>query len=312
MNILQRGALPFLLGVILLTSGCSFFGWGQKKASTDEAKPVYGVVDMKTALPLNPLYNKYDKARQEYDNLRAQYVAEQKNLSDRATNQTEELKKIDSDTAIYTSLDTEYKARMTVKEQELNAELTKAYQGYMKEYGPTTGTLAEDANLKIVNLQLQLRALRLSAEEKNKKEEELAKLLNQRDPTLRYDNSALEERVMKAMAPLQEKAKKELDAYAEEVTAQLKNKRENLVGQQQEAIIAQNALPSPVEWNTEWERKLADKDAEVKAREQDVLADMRKRVAVIAQEKGLELVVSEYESNIKGTDITDALIASYE
>lgn len=311
MKILRQSALPIALGIVLMTSGCSFFGWGQKESPKEQAKPTYGVVDMKTAVPLDPLYNKYDTVKREYDNLKAQYTAEQKSLSDKAANQSTELDKLDNDTTLYASLDTEYKTRMMVKEQALNAELTKAYQGYMKEYGPTTETAANGVDLQIVNLQLQLHALRLSADEKSKKEAELATLLSQRDPSLRKNNTALEDRVMEAMAPLKEKAKTELDAYAAEVTAQLHDKRESLIGQQRDAIISQNALPSPVMWNQEWEQKLAAKDAEVQAAEQAVMEDIRKRVAVIAQEKGLELVVSQYESNVSGIDITDALLASY-
>lgn len=43
-----------------------------------------------------------------------------------------------------------------------------------------------------------------------------------------------------------------------------------------------------------------------------ILEDIRTRAAVVAESRGLTLVVTNEVSNIKGVDITDAIIASYE
>ena len=42
-----------------------------------------------------------------------------------------------------------------------------------------------------------------------------------------------------------------------------------------------------------------------------ILEDVRMRVAIIAQERHLDLVLIDHGGNIKGLDITDAVKASY-
>ena len=53
------------------------------------------------------------------------------------------------------------------------------------------------------------------------------------------------------------------------------------------------------------------KEAEVSALHEAILEDVRMRVAVIAKEQHLDLVIIDDGGNIKGLDITDAVKASY-
>ena len=80
---------------------------------------------------------------------------------------------------------------------------------------------------------------------------------------------------------------------------------------QAKAIVSSNKLPVPQEWNDSWAKKLSDKEAEVNAMHEAILEDVRMRVAIIAQERYLDLVLIDHGGNIKGLDITDAVKASY-
>ena len=178
-------------------------------------------------------------------------------------------------------------------------------QKYLAELKVSTN----EYDLEIVNLQLDLYAYdarvyiddaqRVAAmAEKAKKEERLKELLAKRKP-LDFDVDSIKAKVQAELAPMQQKGQEELNQYAASLQ------------QQAQAIIANNNLPVAQEWNDTWAKKLSDKEAEVSALHEAILEDVRMRVAIIAEEQHLDLVIIDDGGNIKGLDITDAVKASY-
>ncbi len=316
MNQWQRRGIFVVVGILIIVGIYFLIGWGsrfgqQSKNESEKATPIYGVVNMDTLIKLNPKYDKYETLQKDYSNLQAQYVAEQKILTEKAKVQSEELKKAGSDAALLNSLDAEYKAKMTIKEQELNARLNESYKKFLQENGQTDTKPANNPELRIVNLQLQLQALSLPDAEKKEKEAELHQLLAQKESSLLANNTFLQGKIDNLMAPLKASAKAELEAYGEQLISELKAKRDAISQEREATIIAQNGLPVPAAWNQEWETKLSAKQEEMKSAENDIVEDIRQRVATIAKEKNLVLVVTKTESSNQVIDLTDAVIATY-
>ena len=176
-------------------------------------------------------------------------------------------------------------------------------------------------DLEIVNLQLQLYAFEsrifideaqkeAALSQKAKIENRLQELLAQRKPS-NFDLDSIRSKVDAELKPIRDAGERELKQYAESVQAELAKKRDTMMQNQAKAIVSSNKLPVPQEWNDSWAKKLSDKEAEVNALHEAILEDVRMRVAIIAQERHLDLVLIDHGGNIKGLDITDAVKASY-
>ena len=146
--------------------------------------------------------------------------------------------------------------------------------------------------------------------EKAKKEARLKELLAKRKPS-NLDMDSIKAKVQAELAPMQQKGQEELNQYAASLQKELAAKRDTMVQQQAQSIIANNNLPVAQDWNDSWAKKLSDKEAEVSALHEAILEDVRMRVAIIAEEQHLDLVIIDDGGNIKGLDITDAVKASY-
>ena len=179
-----------------------------------------------------------------------------------------------------------------------NAVLNFLADSFMAEHG---------IDLRKDNMALQ----RLKeAAEKAKKEERLKELLAKRKPS-NLDVDSIKAKVQAELAPMQQKGQEELNQYAASLQKELAAKRDTMVQQQAQSIIANNNLPVAQDWNDSWAKKLSDKEAEVSALHEAILEDVRMRVAIIAEEQHLDLVIIDDGGNIKGLDITDAVKASY-
>ena len=176
-------------------------------------------------------------------------------------------------------------------------------------------------DLAIVNLQLQLYAFdsrvyiddaqkEAAQAQKAELESRLQSLLAKRKPS-NFDMDAIRAKVDAELKPIRDAGEQELKQYAESVQAELAKKRDTMMQNQAKAIVSTNNLPVPQEWNDSWAKKLSDKEAEVNALHEAILEDVRMRVAIIAQERHLDLVLIDHGGNIKGLDITDAVKASY-
>ena len=303
------GLFLFLAAALIAMYGA--YGFITNRQSSEG--PSIGVVQIDDVLEFNPSYEDYKNAKAELEQLKAQYALEQEALNTKSDLQNEQLKSLSLDPTLSDALNIELQTRIATKQNQLNAQLdakrAELVQKYMEEL-----KVANKGYDLIVNLQLQLYAFdsrvyiddaqkEAAQAQKAELESRLKSLLAKRKPS-NFDMDAIRAKVDAELKPIRDAGEQELKQYAESVQAELAKKRDTMMQNQAKAIVSTNNLDS-------WAKKLSDKEAEVNALHEAILEDVRMRVAIIAQERHLDLVLIDHGGNIKGLDITDAVKASY-
>lgn len=324
-------AFVILLAILGWFGYCKF--WGSSPAPMTNAGPTVGVVDLQQAVKVHPSYQEYAKLKKELDLMTLSFEEKEEGfrmqLAEEALTSESHAKEalMAREQGIVNSLNAELQAKLKAKEDELNAKLQAKQKELFQKYEAELKVQPSDADLRIVNLQLGLagktHGLILNEEqkaaaiaEKEAREEELKTLLQNRNNSgMSEAGKALEQKVMAELAPMMEAGQKELNAYGESLMKELGERRDALMVQEMQHFQPQGpAMGTVDEFNAlsdEWSERLAMQEDSVKALHDAILEDIRTRVAVIAQEKKLDVVVTDQVSNIQGIDITDALIASY-
>lgn len=311
------GLFLFLAAALIAMYG----GYGFITNRQSSEGPSIGVVQIDDVLEFNPSYEDYKNAKAELEQLKAQYALEQEALNTKSDLQNEQLKSLSLDPTLSDALNIELQTRIATKQNQLNAQLDAKRAELVQKYMKELKVANKGYDLEIVNLQLQLYAFdsrvyiddaqkEAAQAQKAELENRLQSLLAKRKPS-NFDMDAIRAKVDAELKPIRDAGEQELKQYAESVQAELAKKRDTMMQNQAKAIVSTNNLPVPQEWNDSWAKKLSDKEAEVNALHEAILEDVRMRVAIIAQERHLELVLIDHGGNIKGLDITDAVKASY-
>ena len=311
------GLFLFLAAALIAMYG----GYGFITNRQSSEGPSIGVVQIDDVLEFNPSYEDYKNAKAELEQLKAQYALEQEALNTKSDLQNEQLKSLSLDPTLSDALNVELQTRIATKQNQLNAQLDAKRAELVQKYMKELKVANKGYDLEIVNLQLQLYAFdsrvyiddaqkEAAQAQKAELESRLQSLLAKRKPS-NFDMDAIRAKVDAELKPIRDAGEQELKQYAESVQAELAKKRDTMMQNQAKAIVLTNNLPVPQEWNDSWAKKLSDKEAEVNALHEAILEDVRMRVAIIAQERHLELVLIDHGGNIKGLDITDAVKASY-
>lgn len=281
-----------------------------------------GVVDMTKVVPLNPQYQHYKQLQADLDKLQRQYFADQKNLTLKSQQQSQSLQSLGTDNSITDSLNADLAAKINAKEQELNVDLQKKRIELINKYRGQMTTAPTEADLRIVNLQLEIygktEPVAINDEQKaafqkdrEAKIAELNRLLAERGGNVNGSMAPLEAKVDAELVPYRNQRQQELEAYAQQLHNELAQRRDSLMQAKAQSIMSTNNLPDSVAWNQQWNSKLKAKQQEVDALHDAIVEDVRAHASIIAKEKGLDLVVTSQVANIKGVDITDDIIASY-
>lgn len=311
------GLFLFLAAALIAMYGA--YGFITNRQSS--TGPSIGVVQIDDVLEFNPSYEDYKNAKTELEQLKSQYALEQEALNTKSDLQNEQLKSLSLDTTLSDALNVELQTRIATKQNQLNAQLDAKRAELVKKYMEELKVANKGYDLEIVNLQLQLYAFdsrvyiddaqkEAAQAEKAELESRLESLLAKRKPS-NFDMDSIRAKVDAELKPIRDAGEQELKQYAESLQAELAKKRDTMMQNQVKAIVSTNNLPVPQEWNDSWAKKLSDKEAEVNALHEAILEDVRMRVAIIAQERHLDLVLIDHGGNIKGLDITDAVKASY-
>ena len=311
------GLFLFLAAALIAMYGA--YGFITNRQSS--TGPSIGVVQIDDVLEFNPSYEDYKNAKTELEQLKSQYALEQEALNTKSDLQNEQLKSLSLDTTLSDALNVELQTRIATKQNQLNAQLDEKRAELVKKYMEELKVANKGYDLEIVNLQLQLYAFdsrvyiddaqkEAAQAEKAELESRLESLLAKRKPS-NFDMDSIRAKVDAELKPIRDAGEQELKQYAESLQAELAKKRDTMMQNQAKAIVSTNNLPVPQEWNDSWAKKLSDKEAEVNALHEAILEDVRMHVAIIAQERHLDLVLIDHGGNIKGLDITDAVKASY-
>ena len=304
--------------------GAYLFVTNHQKASLLQKGPSIVVVRMDEVIRLNPSYEEYQKAQRELEALQAQYQGEQASLNAKVTMREEALKSLSLDQGLTDSYNTELKAKLKAREDQMNADLDRKRHELMAKYAAEQKLSPRDTDLAIVNLQLALmtydRPLPYDPDQRqaflSKKADlqaQLQELLAKRKPNISGNIADIRARVEAELKPIMEEGQKDLDAYAQSVHKDLSAKRDSDLQAKAKGIMDESNLPNAAQWNQTWQERLDDKQAQVDAIYQSMEEDVRMRVAVIAESQHLDLVLAldRDEANVSGLDITDAIVTSY-
>lgn len=297
---------------IVLCVALAFFLGRDKSpaAAPQEQAPVYAYADLEHVVMSHPRYSEYHHLELEYNAMVAQYQFEQWHYSNMAAQEGQSAAAFAVTDSLGTqALDQELKAKIALKENELNNDLKQRYEKLVQEKKKTQPVISGADSLKIVNLQLKLKTLAMSKSERQATEEQLQALLRGSSADQKVTNETAEA-IAAEMAPYKEKAQKELQDYATQVKAELEQRqaesRQNMLVQQQ-ALIGNR--PEPTVWNKEWKDKLDAKEKEMNLVKDDIMDDIRAKAAVVAEEQGIDVIFCDYEAVGTAIDVTDDIIA---
>lgn len=324
---MNRKVLWVIIVIVAILLG--FLGWrflkGDTPASIVMPGQKIGRVDLKKAMQIHPSYNAYIALEKEITDLENEYSLDREEKGRLVASQIASMEQPPTiDQGFIDSLNDELKAKIQAKEDELNGKLSKKQQELVKELSKELESSNREADLRIVNLQLELRSNihpviisqdqeALYQEKRKKKEEELDALLAKRGGLIDGNGRDIKARLEKAMKPYIEASEKELALYAKTVndslSQRLEERQKSLINSSQEIGLIE--LADQAEWNQKWQQRLEDKQAELESMKDAILDDIRTRVSVIAKDKQIDLVITDEVANVNAIDITDAVIASY-
>lgn len=314
----RRSALAAAAAVFLTASAVFLGGCGQKEETPAQTEEQYGVADMETLIKAHPRYSEYYKLESEYDSMKSEYQNEQSHLIQVSSQQEQAARQAAADPSIDEALNAEYQSRMKQKEDELNEGLKSHYDEVMKKYShpaaaSDTAAISTDEGTRIANLQMKILVLNASGEEKEKAQQELTDLLNQKTSAAGTSSSSAESSLSgedaKDLASRKNAAQQELSSYAQSLSEELSSRR----AQQQQAA-AQTAedpaqLPAPEIWNEEWQQKLNAKQKEMADVKEAIMKDIREKAAVVATQKNLTMIFSSYRVNLHAVDVTGDIVS---
>lgn len=301
-----------MVGALVIIGAAGIAVWQSQKhtpASFSAAQEVYAYADTEHIMMSHPQYAAYHRLELEYNTMVAQYQFEQWNYSRMAQAEGKSMQlMVPAEEAGKAAMTQELNAKMALKEHELNERLKQAYERMVKEKKKTQPVISAADNLKIVNLQLKLHTLTLTAEERNAAENELKALMQQTGVDLQVTHGTAAE-IENEMAPLKEQAQQEFSAYGEQVKKELELRRQSQSAAFQQQMNTLQNRPDPAVWNREWKNKLAGKEQELQAKKEEIMTDIRNKAASVAAEQGIDVIFGTYAGVGTARDVTDDIIA---
>ncbi len=300
-----------VIGAVIIAA-CAALGWKATETRTyapDAGAPVYAYVDLEHVVMSHPRYGEYHRLELEYNAMIAQYQFEQQHYSRQAAAEGLMMKQFAAVDAVGTAaFNEELKAKLVLKERELNNGLQQQYERIVKERRKTQPIISNADNLRIVNLQLKLQNVALRKEERDAAVSELHTLLKNAGTGVVVtgdDAGGIEA----AMAPYREEARQELEQYGRELKEEMEKRRNAGRSAFQSQMERLRDRPDPDKWNLEWKERLAQKEKDISAVRDAIMADIREKAGLAAQEQGIDMVFCEYAGIGTALDITDDIIA---
>lgn len=287
--------------------------WAERQYSSAQpvaSGTVYAYVDLEHVMMSHPKYSEYHHLELEYNAMIAQYQFEQWHYSRQAAAEGKAVQTFNMTDAMGSqALDQELKAKVALKENELNNSLKQRYEQLVQEKKKSQPVISDGDNLKIVNLQMKLRTLALSDEERQAAQKELQTLMRNAGTSEQISSQTAAE-IATAMEPYKKKAQSELADYTKQVKGDLEKRQQS--GQfafQTARADFLNNRPEPAVWNKKWKDKLDAKEQELKDMKEDILADIRDKAAIVAKEQNIDMIFCDYEGIGTAIDVTDDIIA---
>ena len=290
-------AAAVFAAVVLCLGGCG-------RPAPEPPQTVCGVVDLETLVKAHPSYGEYFRLQKEYEDLLARYQAEKKRLFHLSETQRKIQAALTSQNAAKAA-EEEYKARVKIKEIELNDKLQQLYgeiqKGHDAAARPEMAGGGGEDNTQIANLHLKLKFLNIDQGEKARAKEELKDLLNGRYAEIPQEGWTEEEK--KRFMEERSAAKAELDAYAGQVAREIHERQ-----QKSQAAAMNVQLPDADTWNSQWEARVRDNQKEMADVKAKIMDDIRDRATIVGEKKHLDIIFSSYRANVNAEDVTSDIV----
>lgn len=320
---MNRKVSSFLLVLVtaVLVTGCSSRS-SQQNTTPPPAAPTVGVIDMRQAVQAHPKYSEHEPLQKAITTLEAQLAAAQAGAAATPSGNFSPAGSYGDQvmSGVQATLEQEYQAKMTAKQNELTQRLekkaTELKAGLAGELKAYTAEVEPNYQPQIFNLQLKMKTVQLSQEEINSLSKQMEALQKERDEKIAAKDKALADRLAEQMKQEQASADTELNQYAEQLR---KEQAAQAAAKQQEAAAripstsASLTMPSGGDsQRVELERQLAAKQQELRNLEDTIVEAVRDKAAQIAAAKGLSAVLTNVTTNISAVDITSDVIAEFK
>ena len=304
-----RRYIVVLLVVLIafaLVSGCS-------KQPVPETKPSvvnsFGIIDMQKAIEAHPKYQEVAGMQKQLNTIVFQINQRQSSLMRHTGN----FAAVESSAAVgmQKMLDREFQIRMSKKQDEINSRLDKSAVQFRRELAVEMQTFAEEVDREIepqlMNIQLKMRTLQLTAEERAAFQQNFDKLAKERSERLRLQEQRLYSKLETWMAPQKIAAEQELTAFSQQLKAELAKKEATQMEQ-----FTDRALP-PLNDQTdnlsELQAQADRKQHEIAGLKEEIFRDVRDKTVEAAISMQLDIVVTNILVNSNAVDITGNVIA---
>jgi hypothetical protein len=297
-----------------------FFAAGCGKQPAKENKTVLpaekvGIINMQQAAQAHPKYKQLEALQQQYAVMAAQLEA-QRRAAALAAGKAESGPLLPREDAEFAkSLEQERNERIAAKKQEEDAALTAKEREVDRQLDQKMAAynveLNKEYNPQLFNLQLKNEVLHpsgVAAQDINAQTEKINKERQDKE------NAELQKLIAEkeqAMAPAVAAMHQRMNTFIQALDAELNGKRAAQLEKEKAAAMqplpAETLPPAAAEEQQkllEERRKIADLQAEI-------INDIRDKAGKVANEKGLEAVLTNVVVNVNAQDITAEVIADY-
>ena len=302
--------LVYLLSIVMLASflsGCAT----KPPQDTKTPQQTIGVLDMEKAVKAHPRWSQLDALHKKINtiNLQAQQRVVQK--------QPEQVQPQELQQGLDAYLSQEYEAKLAVKQAELKVvldektaalrqEISSEYQAYMAE-------LEKSYQPRLFSLQLKMKTLQMNKEEMASLQQEIEKLQSEQDNQRKIKEEQLSARMETAIAPQKAELEQQLSLYAHNLENELAEKRAQQTSQPSVTLPAGDSqLQDSPQGSDNADIEIKVLNEQITVLEDLIIGDIQDITAKIAAQQGLELVLTNIDTNISAQDVTNQVIAEFK
>ncbi len=287
---------------------------GCKKTApqTESAAPRIGVLDLDKTMRAHPRFNEYDQLSQEIAKIQAE--ASRSNAGGSPTAPGQGTNVAGQSAAGYQQvLEQQVSAQLAQKQNELGqvlqAKIAAESQRINEQMTEYARELDQTYQAEILSAQLKMQTVQMTPEERETVKKQMDSLQAERTQKLQEKQQALEQEAKLRIEQEQKNIEEQFRQYQAKVAAdadsQMNGKIQDM--QTRRAETEAGASLPPVAQKNAADLKVLQEQRE-KLR-QIMLKDVKDAAARVAAKENLEVVIVNYQQNIQGIDVTDAVIA---
>lgn len=296
---MRRMTVLLLVIVALVLSAC-----GGKQTTGEKI----AVVNWEKVMEAHPQQTQLRKAKEEYNRLldqrREQEVLGKTRLG--ALARLQQLKENSKRSFLAADFQTRMLEQQALEQKKLQALSEQFAKEIDRELLTEEKNLEENYRLKLFNLRLKLEALRLTPEERNGLQQEMALLQAARERDRITLAQYKMKRVQQKMEPEIRATHQRLDAFARQLQAQMKAGIANHSAPEGDVLAQAPAALDQV--LSQVDRELDSRQQAVENLENSIKKDTESVIMKLGKERGYSVVFHKYRTNVTAEDITEDVI----